>query len=184
MKKSLILVCLLVLLSGFAAAQITNPQTTDVPLRAVLAEQFTVTFTPSNVNGITWPALNPGAVNTSADTLGITTSWLVSGARTRIDVLGYFDTTNALSSTVNAGYHIPTNEVFPVVGGIQRPAFTSTIDTIDNASLFYTYPIDNTNRNNLAGDTKSVTLRLNLTGHAQLPPDIYDGVLHVHAELF
>ncbi len=181
MKKSLIIVCLLVLLSGFAAAQITNPQTTTVDLNAVLAEQFTVTFT--NAAGINWPALTPGVANTSTDMLNISTKWLLSKARTRIDIFGYFGTADALTGSAG-GQIIPTSEVFPVVGVTKGGPFTSKVDTIDNASLFYSYPIDNGNRNNLTGDTKNVTLQIDLTGHPQLAADTYTGVLHVQAQVF
>jgi hypothetical protein len=85
-----------------------NSNTASVALKATLGESLTVEATPST---IAIPLISGGTA-TGTSPLAITTSWVLSGSRTAVTLVGYFSSaTVALTNGATTPANIPASEV-------------------------------------------------------------------------
>src|ERR1700729_4170954 len=101
-SSKLIFALALLAVSARGAYGQLNSNTATVALRATLTESLTVAATPKTV---TIPLVS-GGIATGSSPVAITTSWVLSGGRTAVTLVGYFS--NATAALTNAAT-TPTN---------------------------------------------------------------------------
>lgn len=130
--------------------------------------------------------------NFSGGPLSVTMSWnSLKPGRTAVALYGYFDSANAALSHTTAGntVDIPAAAVKVRIDGVGAfNPFSSVIPFTGTASgqLLITQSISGTNKS--GNRTDSFDLQIDLSGFAngqdmrQLPPDTYQGTLHIQAQ--
>ena len=184
MKKLSLLAVVAVVLLIPALSQAQVPLTTprNVTLNASLAETLSVTLTGVSTVNFT---LAPGAAAAGDNPVGIQSSWVLKPGKTEVKVVGYFDTTNALTDTADPTNHIASSTVFGrVTTGVPGSftAFTGSVAGIGTAGaslLLLDVPINGLNKN--ITRTDSLDLQIDLTGAPQQPAGTYAGVLRIQA---
>lgn len=186
--SALTLLCVLGLASMASAAALPSNQT-SVTLTATAPESLTVALTG---NSVAFGNVTPGSVNSSADTVQVTTTWKLKAGRSAVNVYAYFmDATNALVNSTNAGANpnIPSSAV-KIQGG-SLASWTAVSSSSANAAGFGaagagltlgTTTIDATNRNGSTNPTYSFELDLQGGALPQLPADSYSGTLYIQAQ--
>jgi hypothetical protein len=163
----------LVLAVAPAAFAQLNSNQAQVQLNATLGESVTVSAAPGTVN-FALPAA--GVANGSAP-VAVTTSWVLAGGRTAVNLYAYFSSAVALTDGTN---NIPTANVSGSVNGGAFGAFTGGAGPFGvNSIQMFTQAINNANRNSSRND--SIDLRINTAG-LNLPASTYTGVLNIQAQ--
>ena len=175
---------LLILAVPAAFSQALNSNTATVTLTATLSESLTVAATPT---AVTFPLVAGGTATGNAP-VAVTTTWVLSGSRTTVTLVGYFASANAALS--NAGppvVNIPTSEVLGEMTTGTPTTFTAFTQSAPlgpgGAGLtLFTNPISATNRSSTRTD--NLNLEINLTNQPQLPAGTYTGTLNLQAQAF
>ena len=162
-------------------AQILTPQA-NVTLNARLTETLSVTLTGVSLVNFT---LVPGGVAPGDSSVAIQTSWVLRPNRTALKLVGYFDTTNALTDAGPPVANIASANVFGrVVTGTPTTfaPFTGTVVGIGTAGasleLFSETILGN---NKTKARTDNLDLQIDLTSAPQQPAGDYTGVLRIQA---
>jgi len=149
-------------------------------LSANLPESLSVSLTggtPVNFGNLTALGVTPASTPVSIQTV-----WVLSPSRGTVRLVGYFDTTSAL--TDGAGNNIASSNVKGrVTSGTPTSftAFTQSITGIGTAGAsleLFSEAISGTNKNKTRTD--SLDLEIDLTG-TQLPAGSYTGTLRIQA---
>ena len=177
-------------LASMASAAVLNSNQTSVTLTASAPESLTVALTGNSVN---FGNINPGAVNSSSDTVQVTTAWKLKAGRSAVNVYAYF--TDATKAMVNAtdsvnNPNIPSSAI-KIQGGSVASWTAVTSNSANTAGFggagagltLGTTTIDATNKNSSTNPTYS--FQLDLTGGVlpQLPADNYSGTLYIQAQV-
>jgi hypothetical protein len=184
-SKLVVAVGMLVLaVAPVAFGQSLNSNTSTVSLTATLGESLTIAATPA---AVTFNLVSGGTASGSAP-VAMTTSWVLSSARSTVTLTGYFSSASAaLTSGGNTPVNIPTSEVLGQVttgSPTAYTAFTQTPSTggvgVAGASLvLFTQSIGATNRATTRND--NLNLEINLSNQ-QLPAGTYTGTLNLQAQ--
>ena len=159
-----------------------NSNTATVSLSATLGESLTVAATPANVTF----SLVSGATATGNAPVAVTTSWILSGSRTSVTLVGYFSSaTAALTDGGSPAVNIPTSEVFGEMTTGTPTTYTAFTQTAPlgpaGAGLtLFTQAISLTNF--ASTRTDNLGLEINLTAQPQLPAGTYTGTLNLQAQ--
>lgn len=162
--------------------QAVNSNTATVSLSATLSESLTVAASPSTV---TFPLVAGGTATGNAP-VAVTTTWVLSGSRTTVTLIGYFaSATAALSNAGPPVVDIPTSEVLGQMTTGTPTTFTAFTQTAPlgpaGAGLtLFTQAISATNRSSTRTD--NLNLQINLTSQPQLPAGTYTGTLNIQAQ--
>jgi len=173
---------LLTLASPAAFSQALNSNTATVSLTATLGESLTVAATPT---AVTFPLVSGGTAAGNVP-VAVTTTWILSGSRTSVTLVGYFaSATAALSNAGPPVVNIPTSEVLGQVTTGTPTTFTAFTQTAPlgpaGAGLtLFTQAITGTNR--AANRSDNLNLEINLTSQPQLPAGTYTGTLNLQAQ--
>lgn len=156
-------------------AQLNSNQAT-VNLNAVLAESLSVSAAPGTVN-FTLPA--SGIAPGSAPVV-ITTSWVLSPARTKVSVYAYLSSV-AAALTDGAGNNIAAAKVSGSVNAAPMTAFTgaSPFSGATAVTVVNNLAITNANRNSSRVD--NLGMQIDTTGLG-LPSGTYTGVMTIQAQ--
>jgi hypothetical protein len=159
-----------------------NSNTASVALRATLGESLTVAATPATVA----IPLVSGATAAGTSPVSITTSWVLSSARSTVTLVGFFASapaalTNGAATPVN----IPASEVLGQVTTGTPTAFTAFTQTAPlgpaGAGLtLFSQALSGINRN--ANRTDNLNLEINLAAQPLLPAGTYTGTLNIQAQ--
>ncbi len=159
-----------------------NSNTASVALRATLTESLTVAATPRTVA----IPLVAGGIATGSSPVAITTTWVLSGGRTAVTLVGYFSSaTAALTNGATTPTNIPASEVLGQVTTGTPTTFTAFTQTAPlgpaGAGLtLFSLPLTSTNQ--AASRTDNLVLEINLAGQPQLPAGAYTGTLNIQAQ--
>jgi hypothetical protein len=171
----------LLLAAPSAFAQL-NSNTATVSLTATLGESLTVSATPNNVSF----ALVSGGTAAASGPVAVTTTWILSGSRTSVTLVGYFaSATAALTNGGSPAVTIPTSEVLGQVTTGTPTTFTAftqsaPLGTTGAGLTLFTQAISATNFASLRTD--NLNLEINLTAQPQLPAGTYTGTLDLQAQ--
>jgi hypothetical protein len=180
--KLMFVLALLTLASPTLFGQALNSNTATVSLTATLGESLTVAATPS---AVTFPLVSGGTATGNVP-VAITTTWILSGSRANVTLVGYFaSATAALSNAGPPVVNIPTSEVLGQVTTGAPTTFTAFTQTAPlgpaGAGLtLFTQALSGTNR--ASNRTDNLNLQINLTSQAQLPAGTYTGTLNLQAQ--
>jgi len=180
--KLMFMLALLPLASPTLYGQALNSNTATVSLTATLGESLTVAATPT---AVTFPLVS-GSTATGNVPVAITTTWILSGARTSVTLVGYFATaTGALSNAGPPVVNIPTSEVLGQVTTGTPTTFTAFTQTAPlgpaGAGLtLFSQALSGTNR--ASTRTDNLNLQIDLTSQPQLPAGVYTGTLNLQAQ--
>jgi hypothetical protein len=180
-RRVLPLLALLTLASQAGYCQL-NSNTATVALRATLTESLTVAATPKTV---TIPLVS-GGVATGSSPVAITTTWVLSGGRTAVTLVGYFSSaTAALTNAATTPTNIPAAEVLGQVTTGTPTTFTAFTQTAPlgaaGAGLtLFSLPLTTTNQT--ASRTDNLVLEIDLSSQPQLPAGAYTGTLNLQAQ--
>ena len=164
----------LVLMAAPSAHAQLNSNQAQVQLNAVLGESLTVSANP----GLVSFALAGNGVAPGNSAVSITTTWVLDGSRTQVDLYAYFSSTTAL--TDGGGNNIPTANVSGSVNGGGFAAFTGGAGPFGAESIqVFSAAITNANRNGSRNDTLSLQIDTTALG---LPAGTYTGVLNIQAQ--
>jgi hypothetical protein len=164
-----------------AICQSLNSNTASVALTATLSESLTVAATPAAVTF----SLVPGGTASGNAPVAVTTTWVLSGSRTSVTLVGYFSSATAALSGGSPVVNIPTSEIQGQVTTGTPTTFTAFTQTAPlgpagaGLSLF-TQAISDTNRS--ANRTDNLNLQINLTSQPQLAAGTYTGTLNIQAQ--
>lgn len=170
--------------SGPAFCQL-NSNTATVSLSATLGESLSISATPTSTSF----NLIPGGTAQGTAPVAITTTWVLSAARSSVTLTSWFaNAGQALTSGGSAPVYIPTSEVLGQVTTGSPTTFTAFTQSpgtgglgVAGASLvLFTQAVSNTNRN--ANRTDNLNLEINLTSQPQLPAGTYTGTLNLQAQ--
>jgi hypothetical protein len=183
MKKGTLLAAaaVLLLIPALSQAQVLTP-VSNVTLNAALAESISVSLTGVSTVNFT---LVPGAAAAGDSPVAIQSSWVLKPGRTEVKLVGYFDTTNALTDAGPPSADIASANVFGrVTTGSPGTftAFTQTVASIGTAGaslLLVDEMITGTNKNKTRTD--NLDLQIDLTSAPQQPAGTYTGVLRIQA---
>lgn len=151
-------------------------------LNATLPESLTVALT--GVSSVSF-SLTPGGAVTGDNPVTIETSWVLQPSRTAVKLVGYFDSTNALSDAGPPAANISTSNVLgQVTTGTPTSftAFTQTISGIGTAGAsleLFSETITGANKNKTRAD--NLNLKIDLTSADQQPAGNYTGTLRIQA---
>lgn len=179
--KLISVLALLTLAAQTAVCQL-NSNTASVALRATLTESLTVAATPRTVA----IPLVAGGIATGSSPVAITTTWVLSGGRTAVTLVGYFSSaTAALTNGAATPTNIPASEVLGQVTTGTPTTFTAFTQTAPlgpaGAGLtLFSLPLTTTNQ--AASRTDNLVLEINLAGQPQLPAGAYTGTLNIQAQ--
>ena len=152
----------------------------NVTLNANLAETLSVSSTGVSTVSFT---LVPGGNATGTGQVGVQTSWVLKPGKTTVNLVGYFDTTSALTDTVTPTNHIPSANVLGQVNGAGGfTAFTQSVSGIGTAGAslqLFIETITGTNKKKTRTDT--LDLEIDLTSLPQQPAGDYTGTLRIQA---
>lgn len=154
----------------------------NVVLNAALVESLTVTLTGASTVNF---ALVAGGVAAGDTPVAIQTSWVLRPARTAVKLVGYFDTTNALTDPGPPVANIGVANVFGRVATGTPTSFTAFTQTVGGigtagASLeLFSEPITGLNKNKTRTD--NLELQIDLTTALQQPAGNYAGTLRIQA---
>jgi len=158
------------------AQAITTPAS-NVGLSASVTESLTITVP---VGSVAFGTLTPGATTVGLPTVPIQTDWVLKPSRTVVRLVGYFDTTNALTDAGPPAANITTSQVFGKFNGGARNPFTQTIVGFGVAgSALELFNVTITGANKVA--TRNDTLDLEIDADAQQPAGDYTGTLRIQA---
>jgi hypothetical protein len=180
--KLVFVLVLSTLVTSAAYSQALNSNTATVSLTATLGESLTVAATPTAVTF----ALVSGGTATGNVPVAVTTTWILSGSRTSVALVGYFaSATAALSNAGPPVVNIPTSEVLGQMTTGTPTTFTAFTQTASpgpaGAGLtLFTVPITAANR--VFTRTDNLSLQINLTSQPQLPAGTYTGTLNLQAQ--
>jgi hypothetical protein len=157
----------------------------SVALSASVDESLTLTVP---VGAVDFGTLIPGGPPAAGSpSVPITTSWVLKPNRGNVTLMGYFDTTDALTDIGPPAAHITTSQVLGKVTGAGPgspttfTAFTGgPVDTVGTAvaSLqLFREPISGTNK----VKSRTDTLDLEINADAQQPAGTYTGTLRIRA---
>jgi hypothetical protein len=166
-----------VMAQGTAAYAQLNSNQAAVNLNAVMSESLALSAAPGTVN---FTPLNSNGVTSGDSAITINTAWVLTNARTNVNVYAYFASTTALTNTSNATYTIPVGSVQGKVNAGAYTAFTGNSPFATGSSLTVAnVNITGINKNSSRSDTLSLTV--DTTG-AGLPAGTYTGTLFVQAQ--
>jgi len=172
---------LLTLVVPAAVCQL-NSNTASVTLRATLGESLTVAASPST---IAIPLVSGGtAAGTSP--VAITTTWVLSTARTAVTLVGFFSSASvALTNGASTPVNIPASEVLGQMTTGSPTTFTAFTQTAPlgaaGAGLtLFSEALTGINRT--ANRTDNLNLEINLAAQPQLPAGTYTGTLNIQAQ--
>ncbi|MBI4165036.1 MAG: hypothetical protein HY508_04810 [Acidobacteria bacterium] len=155
----------------------------NVTLNASLAESLSVSLTGVSTVNFTLAA---GAAAAGDSSVGIQTGWVLKPGKTHVKLVGYFDTTNALTDPGPPSASIETQYVFGRVTTGSPTVFTAftqgPTDGVGIASaslLLFDESITGINKNKTRTD--DLDLQIDLTTNLQQPAGDYTGVLHIRA---
>jgi hypothetical protein len=158
-------------------AQAITTGISSVSLSANVTESLTITVP---VGSVAFGALTPGATTAGLPTVAVQTDWVLKPSRTVVRLVGYFDTTNALTDAGPPAANITTSQVFGKVNGGARNSFTQTISGFGVAgSALQLFSETITGANKVA--TRNDTLDLEIDADAQQPAGTYAGTLRIQA---
>lgn len=179
------LLCGIVLLTftTVAVAQV-NSNTASVAVTATVGEQVVVGVTGGP---LAFGTVSPTANNNASNTVTVTANWVLGGARTTLDLYGYFDSPVAMTAASPNNDAIPTSALKAVLdGGAPTPFAAATLPSGWNATApavhFASYNVGSTYNNiNSAGVSNTLSLILDLSG-LSIRSDSYTGTLHVRVQ--
>jgi hypothetical protein len=151
----------------------------NVSLSATVTESLSISV---GVGSVTFN-VTPGATAVGSSTVPITTSWVLKPSRSAVHVIGYFDTTNALTNTDPGppASYITVSQVFGKVNGGSRNPFTGAavggIGVGGTTLELFSQTITGANK----VDTRNDTLDLEIDADAQQAAGDYTGTLHIQA---
>lgn len=177
---------------GSAQAQV-GLMSADAPVPLAATKAGTLTITVQSGGTQTLPSIVTGAVNDFPTPVQVMTQWNVHPGQTgSLNFVAYFAApAQALS---NGSTHIPSSRVFARVVGPAGTFIQTTFAPISGAPVaggassvgttagtlrLWSVNIAGQNRN--SSRTDNLYLRLDLTGHAELPASTYTGTLHLRA---
>ena len=179
----LMLATALMLLSGFAPAQINSNQG-QVILTANMTESLTVTV---NSGAAVNFSLSPNtAANGGSTTSSITTAWVLKPGRTAVAVWAYFGSAASALVHQTAGntVDIPSSAVGLKVNGAATFSPLTVVSPFNAAAsglqIGPSISITGTNKNSNRTDT--LAYNIDTTVVPQLPSDTYIGTLFVQAQ--
>lgn len=183
MKKGFLLgaAVVLLLIPAVSQAQVLTPQS-NVTLNARLTETLSISLTGASLVNFT---LVPGGVAAGDSSVAIQTSWVLRPNRTAVKLVGYFDTTNALTDPGPPSADIASSNVFGRVATGSPTSFTAFTGTVAGvgtagASLqLFSETILGTNKTKTRTD--NLDLQIDLTSAPQQPAGDYTGVLRIQA---
>jgi hypothetical protein len=177
---------------GSAQAQV-GLMSADAPVPLAATKEGTLTITVQSGGTQTLPSIVTGAVNDFATPVQVMTQWNVNPGRTgSVNLVAYFTTPNQALS--NGSTHIPSSRLYTRVAGPAATFVQTTFAPISGAPvaggavsvgtaggtlLLWSLNIGGGNRNSSRVD--NLYLRLDLTGHPELPAGNYTGTLHLRA---
>ena len=176
----LVLIGVLLLLPQQARPQYPS-NVENVSLNATLAESLTVTTSAPSVSFTPLLALG---ITSGAPSVPITTTWVLRPNRGTVKLVGYFDSTNALTDLGPPVANITSARVEGQVPGGTPTTFTPFTQTVPgigtaNASLeLFSEDVTGQNKNKTRNDI--LDLQINLTGVDQ-PAGVYTGTLRIQA---
>lgn len=173
---------LVALASPAAFCQALDSSPATVALTATLSESLTISATPGAVS----LNLVAGGTAASPTAVQVTTTWVLSSARSTVTLTGWFaNAAQALSSGGATPVYIPTSEVLGKVNSGTYTAFTQsptgTAPGVAGASLvMFTQAVNSANVSSNRVD--NLNLEINLASQTQLPAGVYNGTLNLKAE--
>jgi hypothetical protein len=166
-------IALIMLVTPASHAQLNSGAST-VALNANLGESLTLSVSAASVNFTLVPS---GTANGSTP-VGITTTWVLSTARTSLNVYAYFSSGTALTDGTN---NIPTSSFNGSINGGAYSAFTGGSGPFGtNSKIIYTSALGAGSLNSSHVD--SLGLQIDTTG-LNLPSSTYTGTLNVQAQV-
>jgi hypothetical protein len=151
----------------------------DVSLSATVTESLTISASVGSVSF----TVTPGLTAVGSATVPITTSWVLKPNRSAVHVIGYFDTTNALTNTDPGPppSYITTSQVFGKFNGGARAPFTGGVvggqGVVGSTLDLFSETITGANK----AKTRNDTLDLEIDADAQQAAGDYTGTLHIQA---
>jgi hypothetical protein len=160
----------LLFITNAAQAQAPAPATASVQLNVTQAAVLSITTTQSAVS---LPNV-PGNAVTNFPAFDVTTAWNQNAsAGSSVQLIGYFATGNALSSTND---NIPTSRVLGSINGGATAPFTGTVGTYGNARSFFTESLVTIPN---GGRTDNMVIGLDYTGATAPTAGSYTGTLNL-----
>src|SRR5882762_402434 len=165
-------------------AQAINSNVGNVTINATLTESLTVAITSGAA--VTIPILPNTAVNGTATTTGVTTTWTLKPGRTSVALWAYFSSaaTALVHTTAGNTTDIPSSAVKIQVGGAGAFNALTVVSPFNAAaSGLQTGPsiaITGLNKNSSRADT--LAYQIDTTVVPQLQADTYTGTLNIEAQ--
>jgi hypothetical protein len=181
--KLISVVALFTFVAPAAVCQLSSTSNTaSVALRATLGESLTVAASPST---ITIPLVSGGtAAGTSP--VSITTTWVLSSARTAVTLVGFFSSASvALTNGATTPVNIPASEVLGQMTTGTPTTFTAFSQTAPLGAAGAGLTLFSealTGTNHTANRTDNLNLEINLAAQPLLPAGTYTGTLNIQAQ--
>jgi hypothetical protein len=183
MKRSLLLAgaALVFVLPAASQAQVLSAVQSPT-LNANLTETLSVSLTGGSTVNF---SLTPGAAAAGDVPVSIQTGWVLQPQRGSVRLVGYFDTTDALTTPGPPATSIPSSLVFGKMttgSPTTFTAFTQTVSGIGTAGaslLLFSETITGVNKNKTRTD--NLDLQIDLTGAPQQAAGAYTGTLRIQA---
>src|SRR6266436_9372481 len=177
----------LVLLALFVPAshaQAANSNIGTVTINATLTESLTVTV--NSGAAVTIPLLPNTAVNGTATTTGVTTTWTLKPGRTSVALWAYFSSaaTALVHATAGNTTDIPSSAVKIQVGGAGAFNALTVVSPFNAAAsgLQIGAAIAITGLNKSGNRTDTLAYQIDTTVVPQLQADTYVGTLNIEAQ--
>jgi len=165
-------------------AQAINSNVGNVTINATLTESLTVAITSGAA--VTIPILPNTAVNGTATTTGVTTTWTLKPGRTSVALWAYFSSaaTALVHTTAGNTTDIPSSAVKIQVGGAGAFNALTVVSPFNAAAsglqIGPSIAITGLNKNSSRADT--LAYQIDTTVVPQLQADTYTGTLNIEAQ--
>ena len=165
-------------------AQAINSNVGNVTINATLTESLTVAITSGAA--VTIPILPNTAVNGTATTTGVTTTWTLKPGRTSVALWAYFSSaaTALVHTTAGNTTDIPSSAVKIQVGGAGAFNALTVVSPFNAAAsglqIGPSIAITGANKNSSRADT--LAYQIDTTVVPQLQADTYTGTLNIEAQ--
>lgn len=179
-KRLAVVVMSLAMIGMPAMAQGTpfNSTVQTVALNYTVNETLSITVSGGPANFVP----NGPGVATTTNIITVTPVWLINTGHLGVDIVGYFSSTHALSST--SGGSVNVNSVSAATTGTNSvgavASFNQTVDGQTNAALLYHNSAPGTT--NAANDVLTFTMSMSASTTGGLVPGIYTGTLNLVAQ--
>lgn len=172
------------LFAPVSKAQVINSNVGTVTINATLTESLTVAITSGAA--VTIPILPNTAVNGTATTTGVTTTWTLKPGRTSVALWAYFSSaaTALVHTTAGNTTDIPSSAVKIQVGGAGAFNALTVVSPFNAAAsglqIGPSIAITGLNKNSSRADT--LAYQIDTTVVPQLQADTYTGTLNIEAQ--